>query len=410
MTQNNTTVTVLGLGRMGGAMAARLVGSEFAVTTWSRSGASVHGGLPGPGAREAVDGADVVLLALYDASACRTVLAECLAAMPPDCVVVNTATVSPAEALSLRTLTREHGRRYLHCPVLGSAGAVRAGAVTLLVGDAGHLGSATDPLSALGDVVHCHDPASAASLKLVANSILAGGLVTLGRALARARRLDLDEALVLDVLQRTVLGGLVTAKRARLERSDDTAADFTAAALAKDLELLTTIDPPSDALARTVKDANVPADADIAAISTRLAATGSRPLDAPSNLYVTPNASQDRDLQAPLLSYARGHATGEPKHFHDAFRPTAHIEGLRGDQFVSWDLETYCGNFTGRPADDEAARVRTLTELRRMNTVASATMLLDHGPDAFTDVFLLILEGGSWRIANKVYHRAARPR
>ena len=73
---------------------------------------------------------------------------------------------------------------------------------------------------------------------------------------------------------------------------------------------------------------------------------------------------------------------------------------------MSWDLATYCGNFTGRPADDEPARVRTVTELRRAGTVAHATMVLRHGPDTFTDMFVLVAEDGGWRIANKVYHRA----
>jgi hypothetical protein len=44
---------------------------------------------------------------------------------------------------------------------------------------------------------------------------------------------------------------------------------------------------------------------------------------------------------------------------------------------------------------------------RRSGTVATASMTLHHGADTFTDIFLLIRVDGSWRIANKAYHRSA---
>jgi hypothetical protein len=37
----------------------------------------------------------------------------------------------------------------------------------------------------------------------------------------------------------------------------------------------------------------------------------------------------------PLHAYIRGHATGDPAHFRQAFLPTAHIEGIRNGTFVS---------------------------------------------------------------------------
>lgn len=405
MTNHERTVAVLGLGRLGSAMARRLAGSGFPVAGWSRGGGTVEGVHPAADPREAVQDAAVVLVALYDAAACRAVLAECLAATRHDCVIVNTATVSPAEAIELRALAQGHARRYLHCPVLGSAPAAREGALTLLAGHPGASEHVLDVLGTLGRVVRFPDIGAAASMKLLANGLLADCMTSLGRALARARRLELDVTRTLDVLERSPLGGLVTAKRARIEGSGG-AADFTAGALAKDLDLLATIDPPSAGLAGTVRDNTVAEDADIAAITTELAESGSRPLDAASRLYAAAGVCRDSDLLAPLISYARGHATGEPNYFRGAFRPTAHIEGIRGGEFVSWDVDSYCGNFTGRPAADEGSRVRTLTELQRLDTVASATMILEHRQDTFTDAFLLVKDGSTWQIANKVYHRS----
>jgi len=110
------------------------------------------------------------------------------------------------------------------------------------------------------------------------------------------------------------------------------------------------------------------------------------------------------DVVAPLHAYALGHATGSPEHFRRAFRPTAHIEGIRDGGFASWDVETYCALFDG-PADDEDERSRLVDSIQVFGTVASATMTLHHGENTFTDVFLLVREADEWRIANKVYDR-----
>lgn len=107
----------------------------------------------------------------------------------------------------------------------------------------------------------------------------------------------------------------------------------------------------------------------------------------------------------PLRAYIRGHATGDPAHFHDAFLPTAHIEGIRDGAVVSWPLEEYCALFHGRPAPDEPTRSRRIDTIDVHGTVATAAMTLSHGADTFTDIFLLVRVDDSWRIANKAYHR-----
>jgi len=123
-----------------------------------------------------------------------------------------------------------------------------------------------------------------------------------------------------------------------------------------------------------------------------------------ARLTVADGVDAPDELLAPLHAYALGHATGSPDHFLDAFRPTAHIEGIRDGSFVSWDLPSYCALFSG-PAPDEELRRRVVDDVRVFGTVATATMTLHHGADTFTDVFLLVCEGDRWQIANKVYDR-----
>lgn len=111
------------------------------------------------------------------------------------------------------------------------------------------------------------------------------------------------------------------------------------------------------------------------------------------------------EVIAPLHAYARGHATGSPDFFRQAFRPTAHVEGIRDGVFCSWDLDTYCGLFDG-PAADEGERRRSLDSVRVAGSVATAAMTLHHGASTFVDLFLLVRDADGWRIANKVYDRA----
>lgn len=115
-------------------------------------------------------------------------------------------------------------------------------------------------------------------------------------------------------------------------------------------------------------------------------------------------SAADEAVLAPLHAYMRGHATGDPARFREAFLAGAHIEGIRDGAFVSWPLDEYCGLFGGAPAPDEPTRTRRIDRVDVHGSVATASMTLHHGTDTFTDVFLLVRVAEGWRIANKAYH------
>ncbi|GAB2607529.1 nuclear transport factor 2 family protein [Streptomyces capparidis] len=381
------TIAVLGLGRMGTAIATRLAGHDWDVVGWTRSGrtAGAVGTTGDPG--DAVAKADIALLALFDGRACRQVVDHVRASLRPDAIVLNTSTIAPAEAAEL---ARRLGPRYVHAPVLGSVPAAAAGALGILAAaDQEAFDRALPVLEALGTVRRVEDAATAAALKLVANSSLAGAVLALRESLRQADALGLPRAQVLDVLELGQLGGLVARKRAFLDDgpAGAAAAEFTIGALAKDMALLAAA---SGSPVRAAADlAGTPAgpEADIAVAATVPAV--------------------DDAVLEPLRAYVRGHATGDPAHFRDAFLPSAHIEGIRDGAFVSWGLDEYCALFPGRPAPDESARSRRIDSVDVHGTVATASMTLWHGTDTFTDVFLLVRVDGAWRIANKAYHRSA---
>ncbi|MFD6349734.1 nuclear transport factor 2 family protein [Streptomyces roseolus] len=339
-----------------------------------------------PDVKEAVAEADVVVLALFDGAACREVLDAVDGALRADAVVVNTATIAPGEASEL---ARRLGPGYVHAPVLGSVPAVAAGALTLLAAaeEPAALDRVRPVLDALGTVRPVDGAATAAALKLVANHGLAGAVLALRDALHQADALGLPRDRALDVLERGPLGGLASRKRPHLlDGPPPATAEFTIGALAKDLALL------AEASQRPLRGGTAPFGAPAAASDADIAAAATAP--------AVPDA-----VLAPLRAYVRGHATGDPRHFREAFLPTARVQGIRDSVLVSWPLDEYCALFQGRPAPDEATRTRRLDTVDVHGTVATATMTLLHGPDTFTDVFLLVRAGDAWRIADKAYHR-----
>jgi 3-hydroxyisobutyrate dehydrogenase-like beta-hydroxyacid dehydrogenase len=393
-------IAVLGLGRMGGAIAARLVAQGWEVVGWTRSGRASGGVRMTGGPEEAVAEADIVLLSLFDGPACRQVLDGVRDALRADAIVLNTSTIGPAEASAL---ARRLGRSYVHAPVLGSVPAVATGALRILTA-AGQeaFERVRAVLEALGTVRRVDDASTAAALKLIANNSLAGAVLALRDSLRQADALGLPRAQVLDVLELGQLGGLVARKRPFLQGdSPAPAAEFTIGALVKDMALLAAAsDLPlrsaaglADAFPETLPEA----------LSGTLAGAPAVP-EADIAVAATVPAVDDAVLE-PLRAYMRGHATGDPVHFRDAFLPTAHVEGIRDGVFVSWPLEEYCALFRGRPAPDEATRSRRIDAVDVHGSVATATMTLRHGTDTFTDVFLLARVDDGWRIANKAYHR-----
>jgi 3-hydroxyisobutyrate dehydrogenase len=228
-------VVVLGLGRMGTAMARRYADSGSPVTSWSRSGRG-----SATTAVEAVRGGDAVVLALYDGIACRAVLDEVTDALTSGQLVVNTSTVAPDEAAHLADQVAGAGACYVHAPVLGSVPAVLTGSLRVLAGgtvaDVEAAGEVLRPLAA--EVRRLGDPRAAAAAKLVANASLAGAALALRDALEGAAILGMPLPDALDILELGRLGDLVRGSRDRLETGGSGEALFTAGAITKDATLL----------------------------------------------------------------------------------------------------------------------------------------------------------------------------
>jgi len=155
-------IAVLGMGRMGYAIAGRLLEGGHEVTVWNRSpgkaddlaskGATDRSGRPASGA---VDGTEVVITSLSDDAAVRAVVidggvAEALSSSGgTTTILVDMSTVSPNTSRQLAQALGEHS--FVASPILAAPAGVASGeAVYLIASPASDALTATAPRSRAG--------------------------------------------------------------------------------------------------------------------------------------------------------------------------------------------------------------------------------------------------------------------
>ncbi len=169
-------VALIGLGRMGRAMAERLAREGVPVIGWTRSGALSDAFPVAATLEAAVAGADVVILSLFDDAAVREVLGRIAVCDLAGKLVVETSTVSPSVVREMAPGIEAAGGRIVDAPVSGGPEMVTAGTVGLYVGGAAGDVARFEPLAARlsNRVVPVGPLGSGAAAKIVNNVALAG--------------------------------------------------------------------------------------------------------------------------------------------------------------------------------------------------------------------------------------------
>lgn len=186
-------ISVLGMGRMGQALAGRLLGSGHQVIVWNRSPGRAPG-LVDSGAREAgsitdaVGEAELVITSLANDEAVRAVALGddgIRASLPEGATYVDASTVAPPTTRELDGAFP----RFVAMPVLGSPSQTESGQAIFLIGADEHGAGAVDPLfPALSEKrIRYREPAMASAAKLSVNLLLLDGVVALSEAFAAGR-------------------------------------------------------------------------------------------------------------------------------------------------------------------------------------------------------------------------------
>lgn len=189
-------VGLVGLGRMGSAMAARLAETGLEV-----AGFDLDPAKGGRGAIAAV-AAPVVILSLPEEGAVAAALDGLWPALPAGAVLADTSTLSPLAARDFAAQAAARGLHYLDAPVSGGPAGARAGTLTVMAGaEAAALAMARPVLDRIAArLLHVGGPGAGQVAKLVNNLLVATHLVAAGEALAIAERAGVAAEAVLAVV------------------------------------------------------------------------------------------------------------------------------------------------------------------------------------------------------------------
>ena len=188
-------VGMVGLGRMGAAMAARLIERGHQVSGWNRTAsraAAVQGLTVKASPAETVASADIVIVMLLDEEAARPVYhgdAGLLAADLKATVILDMSTLKPRDMLANAEAVRAVGGAFVACPVGGTVGPARAGKLLGLAGgEAAAIERALPVLNDLCDrIERFAEPEAASAMKLAINLPLLAAFQALGESILMTR-------------------------------------------------------------------------------------------------------------------------------------------------------------------------------------------------------------------------------
>lgn len=273
-----TTIGFIGLGHMGGPMAANLVAAGHDVNGFDLMPAALDaardaGVLVAPSAAEAVAEADVVITML---PAGAHVLAAyrgdhetpgLLASARPGTLFVDSSTIAVDEARAAAALAHAAGHRAVDAPVSGGVVGAENATLAFMVGGAdADVAEAMPLLEAMGRrIVHCGGSGLGQAAKVCNNMLLAVTQIAVAEAFVLGERLGLTHQALFDVASQAsgqcwalttncpVPGPVPTSPANR-----DFAPGFAGALMAKDLGLaasaleLEGVDAPLGRMAREI--------------------------------------------------------------------------------------------------------------------------------------------------------------
>jgi 3-hydroxyisobutyrate dehydrogenase len=195
-------IGIPGVGRMGSAIAERLLDMGHEVIVWNRSPGKAQlllerGAVLAESPRALAAQAETILTILTDGTAMKEVYEDAdgvLSADVKDKLIVEMSTVRPDVQVALAAKVRSHMAAYVECPVGGTVGPARQGK---LLGLAGGEADDVERARAVLDQIcrrvdHVGPVGAGASLKLSSNLLLLVFFQTFGEALTLCRHLNLD--------------------------------------------------------------------------------------------------------------------------------------------------------------------------------------------------------------------------
>src|SRR5262245_23992814 len=206
-------IGVAGVGKMGTAIALRLLEVGHAVSVWNRSPGKVEplqraGAEVAASAAALADADEVIITILSNAEAQRSVYdgpAGLLAGALAGKLVIDMSTVQPADERALAAKVTGKGGHFVECPVGGTTGPARQGKLLGLAGgEAADVERARPILNALcRRLEHLGPVGAGASMKLAINLPLLVAYQALGEAYVLCRHVGLSPQALMELFADT---------------------------------------------------------------------------------------------------------------------------------------------------------------------------------------------------------------
>ena len=201
-----STIAFIGLGNMGGPMAANLVKAGhsvhgFDLVAANNTAAQAEGVTIAASGPAAVADADIVVTMLPAGRHVLAVWAEVLAAARPGTLFIDSSTIDVDSARQAHAAAAKAGMASLDAPVSGGVGGARGATLTFMCGGSdAAFGQAQPVLAQMGrKVVHCGEAGAGQAAKICNNMILGISMIGVAEAFVLAERLGLSHQALFDV-------------------------------------------------------------------------------------------------------------------------------------------------------------------------------------------------------------------
>ncbi len=200
-------VAFIGLGNMGGGMAANLAKKGHDVRAFDLNAdalakAKDAGCLPVATAAEAIEGAEAVVTMLPAGTHVESVYTDAVfGRAQPSAILIDCSTIDVATARRVAETAAAKGLAAVDAPVSGGIGAANAGTLTFMVGGAEDAFARAQPfLADMGKaVIHAGASGAGQAAKMANNMLLGATMIATCEAFRLAERLGLDAQTFFDI-------------------------------------------------------------------------------------------------------------------------------------------------------------------------------------------------------------------
>lgn len=195
-----TTIAFIGLGNMGGGMAANLLKAGYAVNAFDLADAALakaeeNGCASFTNVREAVAGVEAVVSMLPNGTIVESVYRnDVIGHAPSSALLLDCSTIDVATARRVCADALAKGYEMVDAPVSGGIAAANAGTLTFMVGGTSEAFARAEPILAkMGKaVIHAGESGAGQAAKICNNMLLGASMIATCEAFELAKKLGLD--------------------------------------------------------------------------------------------------------------------------------------------------------------------------------------------------------------------------